>query len=79
MNDAIRSRSAIGKLGHPMAPTGGEQVADACWRTNCLPRETILVMKPKPVYRKEKLEAPFDFRHRLQAPTTSFYNLHLKM
>ncbi|GFV02227.1 hypothetical protein TNCV_485481 [Trichonephila clavipes] len=49
LNDAIHwSPSTI----------GGEQVADArCKRKKELsPKETILVMKPKPVYRKEKLD-----------------------
>ncbi|GFV26871.1 hypothetical protein TNCV_3455421 [Trichonephila clavipes] len=31
LNDAIHwSFSTIRELGHPVAPTGGEQVADAC-------------------------------------------------
>ncbi|GFW95019.1 hypothetical protein TNCV_476181 [Trichonephila clavipes] len=39
LNDAIHwSPSTIRELGHPVAPTGGEQVADACCkRKNCLP------------------------------------------
>ncbi|GFV59336.1 hypothetical protein TNCV_942251 [Trichonephila clavipes] len=41
LNDAIHwNPSTIRELGHPVAPTGGEQVADACCkRKNCLPRK----------------------------------------
>ncbi|GFS67428.1 hypothetical protein TNCV_2903341 [Trichonephila clavipes] len=39
LNDAIHwSPSTIRELGHPVAPTGGEEVAEACCnRKNCLP------------------------------------------
>ncbi|GFX58035.1 hypothetical protein TNCV_4047931 [Trichonephila clavipes] len=39
LNDVIHwSPSTVRELGHPVASTGGEQVADACCkRKNCLP------------------------------------------
>ncbi|GFS63147.1 hypothetical protein TNCV_1496001 [Trichonephila clavipes] len=44
LNDAIHwSPSTIRELGHPVAPTGGEQVADACF--NVMKRKDF---KPSP-------------------------------
>ncbi|GFX60962.1 hypothetical protein TNCV_1897221 [Trichonephila clavipes] len=41
LNDVIHwSPSTVRELGHPVAPTGSEQVADACCkRKNCLPEK----------------------------------------
>ncbi|GFV49140.1 hypothetical protein TNCV_236741 [Trichonephila clavipes] len=67
---------SIRELDHPVAPTGGEEVADA--EKELSPRETILVMKLKSVYRKKNLTS-FDCRRGLQAPPRHSYNLQLKM
>ncbi|GFT21211.1 uncharacterized protein TNCV_2582731 [Trichonephila clavipes] len=59
LNDAIHwSPSTIRELGHPVAPTGGEQVADACSTRGLLATDHVILNHGQVTWTTPELAPP---------------------